>query len=547
MRTSTQARALASAAALAAVAAAAAPSPALAAGSPFTCEASALSLSVLGQTPIEPVTTGKGAAACTSNSVGIGNLTQPLPPIFGVSAINASTFAAGTDVKQQALAAGGIADAKVGGLSSLGIDLTTLTNQFPTPSIPVIKVPIGGLTGPLGGLLGALPGGAAALPTSIDVDISAAVRALLALPSTNVLEAKAAVAYASGSCATGQPVLAATRNLAGVKVLGNEVNVDQLGDQPIVDTQTIDPSQIDLSKVVITTPLGTALTGLQLTQLLTTAVKPVLDALPDIPVPVDLAHVVVSPGATTRTATSIEQTGPTVDVTVLGQKVVNVRLGQAKVGSAGVDCAPPAAAPDAPTTAADTALECTKRRLVLVDVVERGNKVLLTGAADKKFVGKFVTIKFRADGSTAGRALVKPDGSFETTAPMPSAKLRTTNLARYQATIGSERSLDLKLARRLTVERLSSKGGKVTISGRVVQPLSTGAKTIEVRRRVSCKKSVVVKRFQPRANGTYTVTVDAPEGQSAAVYRLATRVRKNTSNKKTFPTFTLPRGVDLVS
>ena len=41
------------------------------------------------------------------------------------------------------------------------------------------------------------------------------------------------------------------------------------------------------------------------------------------------------------------------------------------------------------------------------------------------------------------------------------------------------------------------------------------------------------------------MTVSAPPKQQAAVYRFETRVRKNYSNPKLFPTFTLPRYVDL--
>jgi hypothetical protein len=39
--------------------------------------------------------------------------------------------------------------------------------------------------------------------------------------------------------------------------------------------------------------------------------------------------------------------------------------------------------------------------------------------------------------------------------------------------------------------------------------------------------------------------VKAPKGQTAAVYRLSTQVRNNPGNPKLFPTFTLPRAVNL--
>jgi hypothetical protein len=54
-----------------------------------------------------------------------------------------------------------------------------------------------------------------------------------------------------------------------------------------------------------------------------------------------------------------------------------------------------------------------------------------------------------------------------------------------------------------------------------------------------------VKRFMPSASGRFRVTLGGPDADQAAVYRLQTRVRKFTRNSKTFPTFTLPRYVDL--
>ncbi len=242
-------------------------------------------------------------------------------------------------------------------------------------------------------------------------------------------------------------------------------------------------------------------------------------------------------------------------VTALGQPVVDLVLGEAKVGTAGVDCAPPAApvtAPPAPApvapaaaVAAEASLSCTKRRLVLTDVVRRGSRVRVLGVADKRFVGRFVTIRFEGDGRTAGRALVTPDGTFKTTTALPSKRLRTSNRARYQAVLGGEKSLNLKLERRMYVDGLTAAAGKVTVRGHVTRPLGSPRQTVTLTRRVSCRRSEVVARFKPRADGRFRVTVRAPKGRTSAVYRLGTKVRKTTRNPKLFPTFTLPQGVDL--
>jgi hypothetical protein len=57
--------------------------------------------------------------------------------------------------------------------------------------------------------------------------------------------------------------------------------------------------------------------------------------------------------------------------------------------------------------------------------------------------------------------------------------------ARYQARIGRERSLDLKLLRRMLVEEMSSSDGDVTIKGRVLGPL--GKPTHVIRSSAACR------------------------------------------------------------
>jgi hypothetical protein len=80
-----------------------------------------------------------------------------------------------------------------------------------------------------------------------------------------------------------------------------------------------------------------------------------------------------------------------------------------------------------------------------------------------------------------------------------------------------------------------------------VRPLTTPVSTVRVVRRVSCHKVVLVARFKPRRDGTFRIAVKAPSNQAAAVYRLVTRVREKPSNPRTYPTYTLPRGVALNS
>ena len=86
---------------------------------------------------------------------------------------------------------------------------------------------------------------------------------------------------------------------------------------------------------------------------------------------------------------------------------------------------------------------------------------------------------------------------------------------------------------------------KVTITGRVVLPLASPVRQVVVKRRVACGRYRVIKRFTPPPSGRFRVTLGGPPSRQAAAYRLQTRVRKFTSNPKTYPTFTLPRYVDL--
>jgi hypothetical protein len=57
--------------------------------------------------------------------------------------------------------------------------------------------------------------------------------------------------------------------------------------------------------------------------------------------------------------------------------------------------------------------------------------------------------------------------------------------------------------------------------------------------------NVAVKKVKPDAAGRFAVTIPAPPSGLAAVYRLQTSVPKSARNPKLFPTYTLPRAVEL--
>jgi PKD repeat protein len=200
----------------------------------------------------------------------------------------------------------------------------------------------------------------------------------------------------------------------------------------------------------------------------------------------------------------------------------------------------------APPASGDLVLACSDRRVVLEDVFADGSKVRLLGVADRRFAGQTVTLTFLATRKVVATVKVGTDGHFAATAPLPPARLRSSSAARYEAAIGTEKSLKLKLARRMLIRSVTAAAGKVTIAGRVIGPLAAKAsdRAITLQRIVACTRAETVSIFKPKANGAFTVTVAAPAGQKAAVYRLSTKVRATARSKKPIATFTLPRAVD---
>lgn len=542
-RPSVRARALVACPAVAALVAFALPAAPAQAASPFNCDASAVRASLLGQAAIEPVTANRAQPACAD---AVGGLTGALPAPLSVSAAVARTITSGPDNRvdqQSALAVGGLADVRIAGLPALPITLPIDTVAAALPTLPAIPVPA--LLQPL-------------LGTSLSLDIKPALTALLPagrLPDVELVGVQAAIAYAGARCNAGRAELFSTSSVAGIKVLGQDVVASAPVDQTLnlIDTAQVDPSAIDpiglLPADAVTTILGTPLLDNVLQTDLKPAIQAALDALPTITIPATLANVKISAGPKTEQNGVITQQALRITATIAGQPIADVIAGEARASAAGVDCTPPAVAAvtPPPPTATELALQCTTRRLVLEDVIERGGRVRLVGVADRKLAGRRVAIRFLATGATAATATIRPDGSFSATAPLPPRYLRATNHARYQAVVGREKSLDLKLRRRMVITGVAVRGGKVTISGRVSRPLTSTPSVITVSRRVSCKRNEVVARITPRRDGTFRATVDAPTGQAAAVYRLGTFVRKTTRNPRRYPTFTLPRAVDLTS
>jgi alpha-tubulin suppressor-like RCC1 family protein len=198
------------------------------------------------------------------------------------------------------------------------------------------------------------------------------------------------------------------------------------------------------------------------------------------------------------------------------------------------------------SAAAHLVLGCTDSKLTLTDVVQQNGHVLLDGAAVSSLAGHKVKILF--DGTKlVATATVAADGLFNASAPLPPAKLRGSNSSRYLAESGSLKSLDLKLTRRLILDPPKSAAGKVSLSGEVQPPLAKPPATVLVQQQLSCGATKTVAHLKPSASGHFTVSVPAPAGAMAAIYRLSTKVRGNTTSAKLFPTDSLPEPVNLGS
>ena len=562
--------------------AAAGASSAQAAG--FGCSASSASIQVLDQPVVAPLTANPAGSPCAGD---VKTLTGAAAGITGPVSIGG--IVAATEVysaEKAVLSSGGLADLKVSTLPDLpitlpplpdavkaavpSVDLTGVKTAIPTlPTNLVTNLPTNLPTNtgtPVDSVNAALNATNlaqntantttnainnainlinASIPNSVDVD--ALLDGLLKLPNLELLRIKAAMAYAAGSCQTGSPVVSSESTVAGVSILGQDVNVGQSLDRLL--SVELDPAQIavtlqnlGLSKeqTDVIAGIGAATTALNAALAsVNSALQTALAAadLPDLPLQIRIV-----PGAETKTGDSVTRKALSVTVTLAGVQLLDASIGEAMASAAGVNCSDPVLDPSTP---AGATLGCGGKRLVLVDVLERNGRVKLNGVADPSLVGQKVAIVFGATGRTVARAKVNRDGTFDTTAPLPPRGMRDSNDARYMATLGDEESINLKLRRRMIVTSMTSKDGRVTIAGRVVRPLATPVHAITVSRRVSCTKEVVVTRFKPKSNGRFRTTFKAPKGVGSAVYRMTTKVRFSETGSGLFETYTLPRAVDL--
>jgi len=194
---------------------------------------------------------------------------------------------------------------------------------------------------------------------------------------------------------------------------------------------------------------------------------------------------------------------------------------------------------------------CVANKLILTDVFPQGAKTQLLGVAPAGAAGKRVSIVSKWNGKTVAKATVQADLSFKASAPLPPRSLRFTNRALYAAKLGSVSAPALKFARRMYATSITAAGRTISFKGLITPPLAKPLQTVTVRASASCstiRAGAIVATVKPSLSGAYTATLQLPaplQGAAAVYLQAETRVRQNRHSKKTFPSFTLIRGVKL--
>ncbi len=241
------------------------------------------------------------------------------------------------------------------------------------------------------------------------------------------------------------------------------------------------------------------------------------------------------------------------DASKLGAITTNVTPGATPTQTPPPAQLPPSpfVAPPPPFPHVPAAVGCVANKLILTDVFPHSGRTQVLGVAPASAVGKRVAIVSSWNGKTVAQATVQADLSFKATVALPPRSLRFTNRALFAAKLGRVRSGALKFARRMYTTAITATGRTITFAGSVTPPLAKKILPVTIRASASCSgiaNSTVVATAKLGRSGTYSTAVQLPASlQSApAVYLQAeTRVLQNSHSKKTFPTFTLVRGVRL--
>ncbi|MEV4422934.1 hypothetical protein AB0L40_23585 [Patulibacter sp. NPDC049589] len=194
---------------------------------------------------------------------------------------------------------------------------------------------------------------------------------------------------------------------------------------------------------------------------------------------------------------------------------------------------------------------CSAVPLSLTDVTRGKRGVVISGVTDRGDAGRRVAIRYLGSASrpVVGRPVVGTDGRFTVTVKDPDPRNRVApDRRRYQAELGTKRSLLLKLTRRFTITSVTTAShDRWTVVGRATTPLPTTRPMVEVRVKSSCdgRWRTLANRVRLSRTGRVVVHVPAPRAGEHQVVRLVTTVLGGEDRKGSKPgrTFTVPRSV----
>ena len=410
---------------------AAAPSHAAAAGaSGFRCAAIPVIGTVLGQS-LPVASTGSVDQDCVAGSVAPTlDVPAPLAALVSVQAVNGATATSGDGV----YAGAGLANLRIGSL------------PIPVPPIPV-------------------PAELTQIPVSIGpvkvatVDLTPAINAISSLPSRNLLEGGVVYSQALGVCSNGEPTLSGSSRILNASVLGLPIDASGTVDTAVnlVDTTSIALDTLDLQLAEVTL-LGGVLNVDLGPGPRPAGADPRGHATAGGPGPgrAGQAHR-LQPDARRRRARPARAACAGHPRRALDRRPRDrdrrrrrrrLRAGRDahRAGCPHHRAGAPRSRSPAPPASSRSSTSCAA-------VTTSAS----TAPPTRAWAARSVSIVFQATGRTVARVRVQPDGSFTTTAPLPRRSIRNTNRARYVAKAAGERSLNLKLARRMVVTKITAR------------------------------------------------------------------------------------------
>lgn len=175
---------------------------------------------------------------------------------------------------------------------------------------------------------------------------------------------------------------------------------------------------------------------------------------------------------------------------------------------------------------------CSRRAISLVRADTRGGNIVLSGLVGVALAKGKVTVKgnYKVKGKPV-QATVAADAKGQFSAKLKQPSSKGSAAARYTATSGSAKSIELRLTQSLASSSIRQAAGKITLKGKVKKSL-LGKRNPVVIKRLVCGKYLKVGSAKPGKNGSYSVTFAAPGNAGAALYRAESVVLARPGAKK---------------